>query len=126
MVKHAQHAPAHITLGAVLSGVRPRPGRYSQSARRLLRQRPVALLDRQPPFLDGMAGVGVPIFDAAGRVAAAFSVGTLAARLSGERLPVVVGLLQKEAQALASQINPFDRSLRRPAEALRMAGSTPN
>jgi DNA-binding IclR family transcriptional regulator len=76
--------------------------------------------------LDGMAGVGVPIFDAAGRVAAAFSVGTLAARLSGERLPVVVGLLQKEAQALASQINPFDRSLRRPAEALRMAGSTPN
>ena len=74
--------------------------------------------------LDGMAGVGVPVFDAAGRVAAAFSVGTLAARLSGDRLPVVVGLLQKEAQALAPQINPFDRSLRRPAEALRMAEST--
>ncbi|MFM8767079.1 MAG: IclR family transcriptional regulator [Rubrivivax sp.] len=76
--------------------------------------------------LDGMAGVGVPIFDAAGRVAAAFSVGTLAARLSGERLPEVVALLRKEARALAAQINPFDRSLRRPAEALRMDSSAPN
>lgn len=75
--------------------------------------------------LDGMAGVGVPIFDAAGRVAAAFSVGTLAARLCGERLPEVVTLLRNEARALAPQINPFDRSLRRPAEALRMVGSTP-
>jgi len=73
--------------------------------------------------LEGMAGVGVPIFDAAERVVAAFSVGTLAARLSGDRLPVVVELLQREARALAPQINPFDRSLRRPADALRMVGS---
>lgn len=71
--------------------------------------------------LEGMAGVGVPLFDAAGRVVAALSVGTLAARLSGERLPVVVELLLREARALSPQINPFDRSLRRPAEALRPA-----
>ena len=73
--------------------------------------------------LEGMAGVGVPLFDAAGRVVAALSVGTLAARLSGERLPVVVELLLREARALAPQINPFDRSLRRPAQALRPEGA---
>ena len=38
--------------------------------------------------------------------------------IEGERLPVVVELLQREARALSTQINPFDRSLRRPAEAL--------
>ncbi len=70
-------------------------------------------------LIEGMAGVGVPVFDAAGRVVAALSIGTLAARLEGERLPVVVDLLQREARALAPQINPFDRTLRRPAEALR-------
>ncbi|WP_088284226.1 IclR family transcriptional regulator [Ideonella sp. A 288] len=69
-------------------------------------------------LIDGMAGVAVPVFDANGRVAAALSVGTLTARLEGERLPVVVDLLQREARALAAQINPFDRTLRRPAEGL--------
>ena len=69
-------------------------------------------------LIEGMAGVAVPVFDAAGRVAAALSVGTLTARLEGERLPVVVDLLQREARALAGQINPFDRTLRRPADAL--------
>lgn len=69
-------------------------------------------------LIEGMAGVGVPLFDAAGRVVAALSIGTLAARIEGERLPVVVDLLQREARALSAQINPFDRSLRRPAEAL--------
>ncbi|MCA0242194.1 MAG: IclR family transcriptional regulator [Proteobacteria bacterium] len=69
-------------------------------------------------LLEGMAGVGVPVFDANGRVVAALSVGTLTARLEGERLPVVVQLLQREARALQQQINPLDRSLRRPAEAL--------
>lgn len=69
-------------------------------------------------LIEGMAGVGVPLFDAAGRVVAALSIGTLAARLEGERLPVVVELLQREARELAPRINPFDRTLRRPAEAL--------
>jgi DNA-binding IclR family transcriptional regulator len=69
-------------------------------------------------LIEGMAGVAVPVFDANGQVVAALSVGTLTARLEGDRLPVVVDLLQREARALASQINPFDRTLRRPGEAL--------
>lgn len=69
-------------------------------------------------LIEGMAGVGVPVFDAGGRVVAALSIGTLTARLEGDRLPVVVDLLQREARALSARINPFDRSLRRPAEAL--------
>jgi DNA-binding IclR family transcriptional regulator len=69
-------------------------------------------------LIEGMAGVAVPVFDANGRVVAALSVGTLTARLEGDRLPVVVSLLQREARALAAQINPFDRALRRPADTL--------
>ncbi len=69
-------------------------------------------------LIEGMAGVAVPVFDANGRVVAALSIGTLTARLEGERLPVVVDLLQREARALAAQINPFDRTLRRPADGL--------
>jgi DNA-binding IclR family transcriptional regulator len=72
-------------------------------------------------LLEGMAGVAVPVFDARGRIAASFSVGTLAARLEGERLEVVVDLLQREARAVAPRINPFDRTLRRPAVALGVA-----
>ena len=45
-------------------------------------------------------------------------MGTLTARLEGERLPVVVSLLQREAHVLAAQLNPFDRTLRRPADGL--------
>jgi DNA-binding IclR family transcriptional regulator len=74
-------------------------------------------------LIEGMAGLAVPVFDARGQVVAALSVGTLSARLEGERLPVAVALLQREAHALAAQINPLDRTLRRPAEALgRAAG----
>lgn len=69
-------------------------------------------------LIEGMAGVGVPVFDARGEVVAALSIGTLSARLEGERLQVVADLLRREASLLASQINPFDRGLRRPAEAL--------
>ena len=69
-------------------------------------------------LIEGMAGVAVPVFDANAQVVAALSIGTLTARLEGERLPVVVDLLQREARALASQINPFDRTLRRPADSL--------
>lgn len=73
-------------------------------------------------LIEGMAGVAVPVFDANGQVVAALSIGTLTARLQGDRLPVVVDLLQREARALATQINPFDRALRRPSEALGSAG----
>ena len=69
-------------------------------------------------LLEGMAGAAVPVFDRNGRVLAALSVGTLAARLNAERLPVVIDLLQREAQALAAQINPFDPALRRPSDSL--------
>lgn len=84
-------------------------------AARVLRQ---GYANTNSGLIEGMAGVAVPVFDAAGRVAAALSVGTLTARLEGERLPVVVDLLQREARALQPQINPFDRTLRRPADAL--------
>ena len=69
-------------------------------------------------LIDGMAGVAVPVFDGNGRVVAAFSVGALTKQLNAERLPVVVALLQREAQALATQINPLDRALRRPSDSL--------
>ena len=69
-------------------------------------------------LIEGMAGVAVPVFDVTGQVVAALSIGTLTARVQGDRLPVVVELLQKEARALAAQINPFDRTLRRPADSL--------
>ena len=69
-------------------------------------------------LLDGMAGAAVPVFDRNGRVLAALSVGTLTARLNPERLPVVIELLQREARALAGQINPFDPALRRPSDGL--------
>jgi DNA-binding IclR family transcriptional regulator len=74
-------------------------------------------------LIEGMAGVAVPVFDANGRVVAALSVGTLTARLEGDRLPVVVSLLQREARQLAAQINPFDRTLRRPADTLAGMGA---
>ena len=69
-------------------------------------------------LIEGMAGVAVPVFDANGQIAAAVSIGTLTARLEGDRLPVVVELLQREARTLATLINPFDRTLRRPADSL--------
>lgn len=69
-------------------------------------------------LIDGMAGAGVPVFDRNQRVVAALSIGTMTSRLNAERLPVVIQLLQREAKALSQQINPFDRTLRRPADGL--------
>jgi len=69
-------------------------------------------------LLEGMAGAAVPVFDRNGRVVAALSVGTLTNRLSADRLPVVIALLQREATALSQQINPFDAALRRPSDSL--------
>lgn len=73
-------------------------------------------------LIPGMAGVGVPILDAEGRAVAALSIGTLSERLRDDRLPVVVKLLQKEAEGIAGALNPFDPTLRYPARSL---GSVP-
>ncbi len=81
--------------------------------------------DTNSGLIEGMAGLAVPVFDANGQVVAALSIGTLTARLQGDRHAVVVDLLQREARALATRINPFDRSLRRPADSLGSGANAP-
>lgn len=71
--------------------------------------------------LDGMAGVAVPILDRSGVAVAALSVGTLAARLNDDRMPMVVELLRRQADAIGPQTNPFDVALRRPMHGLSRA-----
>ena len=73
---------------------------------------------RNTGLLEGMAGAAVPICDGEGRAVAALSVGTIADRLSPDRLPAVIALLQREAALIGPQINPFDATLRRPAQQL--------
>ncbi len=75
-------------------------------------------------LLEGMAGVAVPVCDRQGRAVAALSVGTISARLSPDRLPTVVELLKREAQAIGPKINPFDPTLRRPV--LSLTALSPN
>lgn len=82
------------------------------------RVRQLGYAGRNTGLLDGMAGVGVPVLDREGRAVAALSVGTISSRLSEDRLPTVVELLKREATAIAAQINPFDSTLRRPAQSL--------
>jgi DNA-binding IclR family transcriptional regulator len=82
------------------------------------RVRELGYAGRNTHLLDGMAGVGVPVLDREGRAVAALSVGTLSSRLTPDRLPTVVDLLQREAKAIGLQINPFDSTLRRPAKSL--------
>jgi DNA-binding IclR family transcriptional regulator len=66
--------------------------------------------------LDGMAGVAVPILDRSGVAVAALSVGTLASRLTPDRMPTVVELLKRQADAIGPRTNPFDVALRRTAQ----------
>ncbi len=73
---------------------------------------------RNTGLLEGMAGVAVPILDREGRAVAALSVGTIADRLNADRMPTVVELLKREAAAIGPRINPFDATLRRPAQSL--------
>ena len=73
---------------------------------------------RNTGLLEGMAGVAVPVCDREGRAVAALSVGTIADRLNAERLPTVVELLKREARAIGPKLNPFDPTLRRPAQSL--------
>jgi len=69
-------------------------------------------------LIPGMAGVAVPVLDAQGRAVAALSIGTLAERLLDDRLPVVIDILKREADALGRQLNPFDPALRQPLRSL--------
>lgn len=62
-----------------------------------------------------MAGVAVPVFDGNGWLVVALSAGTRTEQLNAERLPVAVALLQRKAQALATQVNPLDWALRWPS-----------
>jgi DNA-binding IclR family transcriptional regulator len=85
------------------------------------RVRHLGYAGRNSGVLDGMAGVAVPILDRTGVAVAALSVGTLAARLSDDRLPMVVELLRRQAEAIGPQTNPFDVALRRPMHGLSRA-----
>ncbi|QHJ00616.1 helix-turn-helix domain-containing protein [Xylophilus rhododendri] len=80
--------------------------------------RALGFAGRTSGLLEGMAGVAVPILDREGRAVAALAVGTILDRLNAERLPTVVELLKREAAAIGPQVNPFDATLRRPAQVL--------
>lgn len=82
------------------------------------RVRQLGYAGRNTGLLEGMAGVAVPVLDRAGRAVAALSIGTISSRLSPDRLPTVVELLKREAVAIGARINPFDATLRRPAQSL--------
>lgn len=88
------------------------------------RVRQLGYAGRNSGVLDGMAGVAVPILDRTGVAVAALSVGTLAARLGDDRLPMVVELLRRQADAIGPQTNPFDVALRRPMHGLSRALTT--
>lgn len=86
------------------------------------RVRQLGYAGRNTGLLEGMAGVAVPVLDREGRAVAALSVGTISSRLSPDRLPTVVELLQREAAAISARINPFDATLRRPSQSLARSG----
>ena len=88
------------------------------------RVRELGFAGKNTGLLEGMAGVAVPILDRDGRAVAALSVGTISARLSEDRLPTVVALLQREAESISRKINPFDPTLRQPVSSL--AALSPN
>jgi DNA-binding IclR family transcriptional regulator len=79
---------------------------------------------RNSGLIEGMAGVAVPILDRSGHAVGALSVGTLSTRLGEDRLPMVVELLKRQAQALGPQINPFDVAVRRPVHGLTRTMAT--
>jgi DNA-binding IclR family transcriptional regulator len=88
------------------------------------RVRQSGFASRSTGLLDGMAGVAVPILDREGRAVAALAVGTIADRLNADRLPTVVDLLRREAAGIGPRINPFDATLRRPAQSLASSPSS--
>ena len=77
--------------------------------------------DLNSGLIPGMAGVGVPVFDAHGLAVASLSVGTLAERLTESRLAGVVKVMKAEAEELSQRLNPFDMTLRHPMRSLAFA-----
>jgi len=57
-------------------------------------------------LVEGMSGIGVPIFDGGGRPVAALSVAAMSSRLSGARRANVVSLLQAEARQVEQRMTP--------------------
>ncbi|SMG26637.1 transcriptional regulator, IclR family [Paraburkholderia susongensis] len=88
------------------------------------RVRKLGYAGRNTGVLEGMAGVAVPILDRNGCAVAALSVGTLAARLTEDRLPTIVELLKRQAEIIGPQTNPFDVAVRRPMHGLTRAMTT--
>jgi DNA-binding IclR family transcriptional regulator len=88
------------------------------------RVRKLGYAGRNTGVLEGMAGVAVPILDRNGCAVGALSVGTLAARLTEDRLPTVVELLKRQAGIIGPQTNPFDVAVRRPMHGLTRAMTT--
>jgi DNA-binding IclR family transcriptional regulator len=64
-------------------------------------------------LLEGMAGVAVPLRDQTGRAYAAISVGSIASRVTEERIPIILQLLRREVDLISPKISPFDPALRR-------------
>jgi DNA-binding IclR family transcriptional regulator len=88
------------------------------------RVRKLGYAGRNTGVLEGMAGVAVPILDRTGCAVGALSVGTLAARLTEDRLPTIVELLKRQAEIIGPQTNPFDVAVRRPMHGLTRAMTT--
>ncbi|WP_116614555.1 IclR family transcriptional regulator [Paraburkholderia unamae] len=88
------------------------------------RVRKLGYAGRNTGVLEGMAGVAVPILDRTGCAVGALSVGTLAARLTEDRLPTIVELLRRQAELIGPQTNPFDVAVRRPMHGLTRAMTT--
>ncbi|TKC92300.1 IclR family transcriptional regulator [Trinickia terrae] len=84
----------------------------------ITRVRELGYASRSNGVSDGMAGVAVPIFDRTGCAVGALSVGTLESRLGDDRLPMIVELLRRQADAIGPRTNPFDAALRRPLRGL--------
>lgn len=82
------------------------------------RVRALGFAGRNSGVLEDMAGVAVPIFDQHRCAVGALSVGTLSTRLTEERLPTVVQLLQRQAEIIGPQMNPFDVAMRDPVQGL--------
>lgn len=88
------------------------------------RVRKLGYAGRNTGVLEGMAGVAVPILDRNDCAVGALSVGTLAARLTEDRLPTIVELLRRQAEIIGPLTNPFDVAVRRPMHGLTRAMTT--
>lgn len=77
------------------------------------RIRQLGYAHRTSGLLEGMAGVAVPLRDQTGRAYASLSIGSIASRITPERLPIIVQLLRREVEVIEPKVSPFDPALRR-------------